>query len=336
MTGDVVAVVLFILKVYVCQAENVIIGSTKQLVCLNQSGNGWDKFSHGPNMWGIINDGGSYSGSQSNTLTITNFQIEDSGYFRCKVDGNVVAGDNTQLKPEVQASIGTSVILTCTVPGTPLYWYMIGNNGVQTLSDNLEYDGSRTNSLKIRFLTAKTAFIHYCQPIGGMKGPEITVSISGWSSWNAWSACNVECGGGQRERSRTCPGGNCTGRASKNDDCTVVYGVDGRWSAWSTSGICTVSSGGGSQPRVCHCNNPPPDNCGLYCNGKDNDHILCSPSACPVNGGWSAWDSCIVICGNGQQSRRRSCNNPAPQNGLYCQGQGVEYNKCTFPGCQGD
>lgn len=61
---------------------------------------------------------------------------------------------------------------------------------------------------------------------------------------------------------------------------------------------------------------------------------------CQVNVGWSSWESwkaCTITCGNGQQSRRRYCDNPVPENnGVYCLGQGFDYNSCTLPACPGD
>ncbi|CAG2196010.1 Hemicentin-1,Coadhesin,Mucin-like protein,Receptor-type tyrosine-protein phosphatase gamma,Tyrosine-protein phosphatase non-receptor type 13,Properdin [Mytilus edulis] len=194
----------------------------------------------------------------------------------------------------VQASIGSSVTLTCTVYGAPLYWYKIGDHGAKTLGDNGEYEGSRTNSLKIKYMTVNTAAIHFCQLTNGKKGTDITVSIL----------------------------------------------VNGGWSAWYTSGSCTVSCGGGSQPGVRYCNNPPPANCGLNCDGKYNDNIPCSPSACPVNGGWSLWGSwgdCTLTCGTEQQSRSRTCDNPAPaNNGADCQDPEYEYKSCLLPACPVD
>lgn len=42
----------------------------------------------------MINNVGRYSGAYSRTLTITNFQIEDSGYYKCKVYGtNSIGAD---------------------------------------------------------------------------------------------------------------------------------------------------------------------------------------------------------------------------------------------------
>jgi len=34
---------------------------------------------------------------------------------------------------------------------------------------------------------------------------------------------------------------------------------------------------------------------------------------CPIDGGWSAFDSCTQFCGSGSQSR--TCTNPAPAHG---------------------
>ncbi|CAC5378579.1 unnamed protein product [Mytilus coruscus] len=103
---ETVAVVLVFLKVYLCEAENVIVGSTEQLACQFQNGNQWEKWSDVSYIWETIYNGGRYSGSQSSTLTITNFQIEDSGNFRCKVDGTDLTGDHIELKqPEGKASI---------------------------------------------------------------------------------------------------------------------------------------------------------------------------------------------------------------------------------------
>ena len=51
-------------------------------------------------------------------------------------------------------------------------------------------------------------------------------------------------------------------------------------------------------------------------------------------GSWESWGSCSVSCGGGERIRRRSCNNPAPENGgLDCQGAVEEIQTCNGGGC---
>ncbi|CAC5378585.1 HMCN [Mytilus coruscus] len=113
--------------------------------------------------------------------------------------------------------------------------------------------------------------------------------------------------------------------------------VDGGWSTWNTWEACTTTCGTGQHRRRRHCNNPTPANGGASCQGGDYEYISCKPSLCPVDEGWSSWDSwgaCNGTCGTGQQSRRRYCNNPAPANGgAYCQGEDYDNNSCTLFAC---
>ncbi|CAG2187601.1 unnamed protein product [Mytilus edulis] len=71
--------------------------------------------------------------------------------------------------------------------------------------------------------------------------------------------------------------------------------------------------------------------------GGDYEYRLCSPSLCPVDTGWSAWDSwgvCNVTCGTGQQSRRRYCKNyDSAKGGAYCQGEEYDFNSCLLSSC---
>jgi len=61
---------------------------------------------------------------------------------------------------------------------------------------------------------------------------------------------------------------------------------------------------------------------------------------CPVDGGWSAysaWSSCSKPCGGGEQSRTRTCTNPAPQHGgKDCVGDAKETRKCNESPCAVD
>ncbi|KAL5267997.1 hypothetical protein ACHWQZ_G004894 [Mnemiopsis leidyi] len=63
---------------------------------------------------------------------------------------------------------------------------------------------------------------------------------------------------------------------------------------------------------------------------------------CPlpqVDGGWSAfgaWSPCSKSCGDGDQTRSRSCNNPAPANGgAQCEGDDTESRSCNQGQCTG-
>ncbi len=52
-------------------------------------------------------------------------------------------------------------------------------------------------------------------------------------------------------------------------------------------------------------------------------------------GNWSEWTSCSALCGGGNHSRARECNNPPPSNGgLYCVGNQAEIASCNNQPCQ--
>ena len=59
-----------------------------------------------------------------------------------------------------------------------------------------------------------------------------------------------------------------------------------------------------------------------------------------VNGGWSDfgdWSDCSVDCGDGERTRERECNNPAPKNGgAMCEGDAVQIEKCSEDPCPGE
>ncbi|RDD36819.1 SCO-spondin, partial [Trichoplax sp. H2] len=66
--------------------------------------------------------------------------------------------------------------------------------------------------------------------------------------------------------------------------------------------------------------------------------IDCVPNGkCSISGGWSSWSlwsQCSKTCGDGEQSRTRTCNNPLPQNGgKSCEGSNIEKRKCNAATC---
>ncbi|XP_063687572.1 uncharacterized protein LOC134820861 isoform X3 [Bolinopsis microptera] len=58
----------------------------------------------------------------------------------------------------------------------------------------------------------------------------------------------------------------------------------------------------------------------------------------PIHGEYSAWEdwsNCSVSCGDGEQTRTRTCNNPVPStNGLQCNGPDKEKRACAVEDCE--
>ncbi|WAR30002.1 MLP-like protein, partial [Mya arenaria] len=52
---------------------------------------------------------------------------------------------------------------------------------------------------------------------------------------------------------------------------------------------------------------------------------------------WSSWGSCSLTCGDGVQSRHRTCTNPSPTNGgVMCPGEENESMACAKQACPTD
>ena len=82
-------------------------------------------------------------------------------------------------------------------------------------------------------------------------------------------------------------------------DCSV----DGQWGAWSNWERCDQTCGGGIQTRSRLCDDPPPDDDGLYCvGGSGVESRVCAKNKCPLDGSWGewlGWSYCSVSCGSG-------------------------------------
>ncbi|XP_028517673.1 coadhesin isoform X2 [Exaiptasia diaphana] len=152
-----------------------------------------------------------------------------------------------------------------------------------------------------------------------------------YSGWSAWSQCTKSCGGGTRERTRTCTnpspkngGKNCSKFGPSKDKgscnthaCRRVHGGYSWWTRWSR---CSTTCGRGYQYRSRTCTNPRPQYGGRDCwrLGQARQQKQCNIRRCPVNGGytpWSTWSQCSRTCGGGNQNRYRYCTNPRPRNG---------------------
>ena len=51
---------------------------------------------------------------------------------------------------------------------------------------------------------------------------------------------------------------------------------------------------------------------------------------------WSAWSGCTALCGGGTQLRQRIIKQFESNDGLPCQGQGIEQRSCEIDACPGE
>jgi hypothetical protein len=156
--------------------------------------------------------------------------------------------------------------------------------------------------------------------------------------WSAWSTQPTACGlSGTLTRTCTNPapangGAACVGPSTQsytNDPCPV----NGTWSAW-TPATSECGTGTFTQTRTCE---------GALYGGTclpDADGTLTSKqvarTACPINGGWSAWDTQPTGCGL-SGTLYRTCTSPAPQfGGADCSQLDGGNNSKTYqnPACQ--
>ncbi|WAR18811.1 HMCN1-like protein [Mya arenaria] len=176
------------------------------------------------------------------------------------------------------------------------------------------------------------------------KSPSNTVD-GGYTLWSSWVACSDTCGDGTKSRSRTCTnpeprygGLDCVGDSTDSTSCyDGPCPIDGGFTSWSTWGTCTMTCGGGTQSRSRTCTNPEPQYGGLDCDDVSTESQSCNDGPCPIDGGyalWSSWDACSVTCGDGIESRSRSCTSPEPQyGGMDCIGDSVESQPCNDGQC---
>ncbi|BFZ25593.1 hypothetical protein BsWGS_28632 [Bradybaena similaris] len=177
-----------------------------------------------------------------------------------------------------------------------------------------------------------------------------------WGVWGRWSPCSATCDTGTRERRRSCDnppanecGQSCPGRDFDTNVCDTgtpcLRCVDGNWGVWGPWSTCSVTCEKGTIERRRSCDNPPANECGQSCPGREFDTNVCDTgTACLrcVNGGWSSWGSwsaCPAPCGDAVVERRRNCNNPAPSScGVPCPGAGEEtkLERCGPPEIDGN
>ncbi|XP_078352256.1 mucin-like protein, partial [Oculina patagonica] len=166
-----------------------------------------------------------------------------------------------------------------------------------------------------------------------------------FTQWGLWTPCSQTCGNGTQLRFRNCTnpppqhgGKDCVGPRNETQECFVeACPVDGNFTEWGAWGACSQTCGNGTQIRLRNCTNPPPAHGGRDCMGERNQTQECYTGGCPVDGNWTqwtAWGQCSVTCGNGTQTRYRSCINPPPSNGgRDCPGPRNETQPCEGIPC---
>ena len=147
-----------------------------------------------------------------------------------------------------------------------------------------------------------------------------------WSSWSQWTSCTITCGthSGNRKRTRSLRGSKfCSSKEETQTkfcppvnrcpiDCVV-----GHWSPWTP---CSQSCGTGLKSRTRSIIKQSVFG-GKKCSAREADYkevTTCVINNCAVNGEWSKWSRwsyCDASCGEGNKSRKRSCDSPKPENG---------------------
>ncbi|UMM42765.1 hypothetical protein L5515_018465 [Caenorhabditis briggsae] len=124
-----------------------------------------------------------------------------------------------------------------------------------------------------------------------------------WTNWDEWSSCSQTCGGGRRYRLRKCLDFKCEGDDLEKESCNTQKCISQTWGDWLP---CSVSCGIGFQIRERLCD-------GELCATANKQARTCNQQQCPstfslaVWSEWGEWTTCSATCGEGLQSRERSC-----------------------------
>ncbi|XP_060600094.1 A disintegrin and metalloproteinase with thrombospondin motifs 18-like [Ruditapes philippinarum] len=138
--------------------------------------------------------------------------------------------------------------------------------------------------------------------------------------------CGFKHGPGFRYKAnneKQCPSYQCVNLNTTSS----FYGV-------SFSYITPTDGGNCGQEMVCVSRKVDGSNC-ISWNSTGLDRLLFKT----VKGNWSPWaemTSCSRTCGTGVRYRQRTCNNPKPQNSVWCEGNEYDAEICNTEVCEND
>ncbi|XP_076248702.1 uncharacterized protein LOC143188377 [Calliopsis andreniformis] len=114
--------------------------------------------------------------------------------------------------------------------------------------------------------------------------------------------------------------------------------VSGGWSTWGPWSSCTALCGRGQKYRTRICNSPAPSSSKLSCNDSAFETKSCIGGNCKKHSKgtwskWSEWNTCSTECGNGIQTRKRSCLETQNTQDSSCKGVTKDIRGCTINNC---
>jgi len=154
-----------------------------------------------------------------------------------------------------------------------------------------------------------------CDDGGTCNNPQVDCLLS---EWDAWSSCDVQCGVGQKTRSRhvtreSANGGRCHEDLDQmakcfERPCGTCEPKDCVWSSWEEWGACDKC--GGQRKRFRHIQVQPACN-GKICQATSSEEIAdcsrkCHETTYCIWEQWMQWSDCTRTCGkDGRRSRER-------------------------------
>ena len=170
--------------------------------------------------------------------------------------------------------------------------------------------------------------------------PPVGVPVNCTGNWTSWTACSLPCGGGTQMQSFAVmaparQGGVCSDQgAHANQECnpqSCPVDCVGEWGSWSA---CPVSCGSGVQMRS-YAVATAASFGGMCAQAGTVEHQDCNTNPCPLDcvGQFTAWTTCTVPCGGGEQNRTFNVSTPALNGGSCPHENAEQVQGCNIVAC---